>query len=96
MRDKKVILKGHISVADEDLVHIKQALAQHISLTRAEVGCLVFEVQQDDADANRFNVYEEFSSQSAFAEHQNRVSQSYWGEITKNVSRHYQIDKTCS
>lgn len=87
----KVILSGYILVADSDLAAVRQALPQHQSLTRAEDGCLVFNVTASHTSPNRFDVYEEFIDQSAFEYHQARVQASAWGRITSNVSRHYQI-----
>lgn len=87
----KVILKGHIIVPNEDLEVIKTALLIHIKLTQCEPGNLIFRVDQDESNLNKFDVYEEFINQAAFEFHQKRVKQSDWGNVTKNVERHYQI-----
>jgi len=87
----KVILKGHIIVPSEDLETVKAALHQHIELTRAEAGCLLFNIELDNDNPNKFNVYEEFVNQAAFDMHQARVKQSNWGNVTKQVQRHYLI-----
>ncbi|MBV1875358.1 MAG: antibiotic biosynthesis monooxygenase [Cycloclasticus sp.] len=87
----KVTLEGYIIVPDSDLIVVVRELANHIKLTRQEEGCMFFNVSQDDENINRFNVYEEFHSQSAFELHQQRVINSKWGKITVNVERHYQI-----
>lgn len=86
-----VILQGHIIVADEDLLKVNAELENHISLTKAEAGCLQFCVTQDMKNQNRFNVNERFISQQAFEQHQLRVKQSTWGRVTENVQRFYQI-----
>ncbi|KPJ90263.1 MAG: antibiotic biosynthesis monooxygenase [Gammaproteobacteria bacterium SG8_11] len=87
----KIILKGHIVVPAEDLEAVKAALPLHIELTQQEAGCLIFDVTQDETQKNIFNVYEEFIGRSSFEAHQDRVRTSSWGEVTKNVERHYQI-----
>ena len=87
----KVILKGFILVPAEDLDSVRHELPAHISLTRAEPGCVTFEVTESDQQSHRFDVYEEFIDREAFDRHQMRVAESDWGKITKNVSRHYQI-----
>lgn len=86
-----IILTGYILVTDSDLTAIKKALPLHSQLTRAEKGCLVFEVSQDKDNANRFNVYEEFVDKKAFELHQQRVANSNWGLLTKNIERYYSI-----
>jgi len=90
----KVILEGHIIVPDADLNAVKEELDNHIKLTREEDGCLIFNVTQDSANKNRFNVYEEFTSRDSFANHQDRAGKSKWACITKNVKRHYKIKDT--
>ncbi len=88
-----IILKGYIDVVDEDLKTIKLELANHIKLTREEKGCLVFNVEQDEENNNRFNVYEEFLNYEAFEEHQKRVKRSCWGTVTKYAQRNYKVKK---
>ena len=88
---KKVILKGHIVVPDKDLRAVQEELVNHERLTRAEAGCLVFEVTQSEANPNRFDVYEAFADREAFEQHQSRAKRSRWGEVSANVERHYKI-----
>ncbi|MEP3480316.1 MAG: antibiotic biosynthesis monooxygenase [Fuerstiella sp.] len=87
----KITLTGHIVVPIEDLKTVRDALAQHIALTRAEDGCLVFNVDEHAEQNGRFDVYEEFVDRHSFAAHQSRVASSHWGEVTVNVSRHYTV-----
>jgi len=87
----KIVLKGYIIVPNSDLPAVKEELYVHIDLTRNEKGCLVFEVTQDEIEKNKFHVYEEFISQATFDSHQQRVRNSKWGLVTKNVERFYEI-----
>jgi len=86
-----VILKGFIIVPAEDLAAVEEELINHKKLTLNESGCLVFEVTQSESIPNRFDVYEKFVNKVAFESHQKRVKNSYWGEVTVNVERHYEI-----
>lgn len=86
-----VILEVYIIVPDDDLTTISNELLNHVKLSREEAGCLAFDVVQDTTISNRFNVYEQFNNRAAFEFHQKRVKNSYWGMVTQNVSRHYQI-----
>lgn len=88
----KVFLSGYISVPKSELRRGKPALAEHILLTRAEPGCLVFKVTACPNDETRFDVYEEFEDEAAFALHQERVATSAWGACSRNVERHYSIE----
>lgn len=88
----KIILSGYIIVPEPDLEAVQEKLPEHILKTREEEGCLVFNVDQDPADPCRFQVYEEFKNNAAFEFHQARVGASEWGEVTRNVKRHYMIE----
>ena len=87
----KVILQGFIVVPDSDLEVVKSELVIHKKLTLKEAGCLTFTVTPDEVNPHKFSVYEEFVDQTAFDNHQVRVKSSKWGEVTKDVERHYQI-----
>jgi (4S)-4-hydroxy-5-phosphonooxypentane-2,3-dione isomerase len=87
----KVILRGFIIVPEPELDAIKQELPNHKRLTQEELGCLVFDVIQCKINPHRFDVYEEFVNKAAFDYHQERVQSSYWGKLSINVERHYEI-----
>lgn len=89
-----VFLHGYIQVPPDDLEAVKAELPNHVELTRAEAGCLVFEVVQDDEDPCRFAVHEEFTDRASFESHQARVKRSRWGAITARVARHYEITES--
>lgn len=89
-----ITLEGYIIVPATCLNSIKEELPNHIRLTREEEGCHVFQVSQDSDNVNRFNVYEEFSSKSAFELHQRRVKDSRWGQISRDVERHYKVTES--
>lgn len=90
----KVILRGYIEVPADDVGRVEAELANHIRLTKAEEGCLVFEVVRVGSNPHRFQVYEEFADAAAFERHQTRVKASKWGEVTADVARHYNILRT--
>ncbi len=85
----KVILEGYVLASDFDLASVKRELSNHIKLTRQEEGCLVFEVSQDNENKNRFNVYEEFTSQETFKAHQLRLINTEWSKISEKLEKHY-------
>ena len=87
----QVILSGYIKVPPDELAIVTAALPQHLELTRAESGCLKFEVTPHVSDPTRFDVSEIFVDPAAFRHHQKRVTSSAWGQYTKNVKRNYEI-----
>ena len=76
---------------DEEVQEFLDHLPDHVALTLAESGCVVFVVTQRLSEPNIFDVYEEFQDGKAFAKHQKRVQESPWGRVTKNVLRSYTV-----
>ena len=86
-----VTLTGYIVVPGDELEQVIKALEIHKELTLQEAGCISFSVQQRESEPCIFDVAEEFESKQAFELHQQRVAESDWGRVTKNVKRHYQV-----
>ncbi len=86
-------LTGHIDVPPDRLAAVRAALPEHIRLTRAEPGCLRFEVAPDPAVAGRFRVDELFASRADFDAHQARAAASRWAGVTNGIARCYRIEE---
>lgn len=91
MTEKNVILTGYIDVPLDRLEAVRTALPAHIDLTRAEHGCLAFDVTEDHDVTGRFHVSERFSNRIAFEAHQTRMASSSWAVVTAGIARHYTI-----
>ncbi len=91
MTNKTVYLDGHIDVPSDRLEAVMAALPQHIALTRAEPGCLKFEVTVSERVAGRLDVSEIFVDQTAFDAHQTRMRASDWFKVTEGIQRHFTI-----
>ena len=86
-----VVLKGFIIVPTSDLETVESELPNHRRLTLSEAGCVSFEVTQCKDKHNRFDVHEVFVDMAAYEFHQKRVKNSYWGKISADVERHYEL-----
>jgi len=86
-----VILSGQLDVPDEDIAMVEAHLPVHIRLSRAEDGCVSFDVYVDSTNPNRYVVEEEFATQVSFDAHQARVKASEWGRVTAHLKRQYKI-----
>ena len=84
-------LTGYIDVPEGRREAIATALPLHIELTRAETGCVRFDVAPDPKVAGRYNVSELFTDRQSFDAHQARVKASAWGEISADIPREYAI-----
>lgn len=72
---------------------VEAHLAQHVALTRAEPGCVSFEVTRSD-DPLVWDVAEVFDGDEAFEAHQTRVASSEWGRATAGIERRYQVTRS--
>ncbi|SCZ53531.1 Antibiotic biosynthesis monooxygenase [Epibacterium ulvae] len=88
--DIRIFLTGYIDIPETLYATVMAALPTHVALTRAERGCLTFEVSEDNAVSGRLRVFEIFKDQTAFDAHQLRTQQSQWYQITREIPRHFQ------
>ena len=87
-----VTLNGTLTcVTQAEADCVRTALAEHIRLTRAEAGCISFEVLQT-ADPMVWSVAECFTDAAAFEAHQARAGASDWARETAGIARDYKID----
>lgn len=87
----EVSLRGLLLCEDEGQAAIvREHLTQHIALTRAEQGCISFEVNATN-DPLMWEVSELFASREAFESHHKRVRSSEWGATTREIRREYTI-----
>ncbi|MCF6305471.1 MAG: antibiotic biosynthesis monooxygenase [Rhodobacteraceae bacterium] len=86
----KVFLDGLlVATTAADRAVIDLYLEEHIALTRAEPGCLKFEVYEDPKKRNTFIVSEVFDSESSFDAHQERAKNSEWGKVSEKLERKF-------
>ncbi|WP_299280662.1 antibiotic biosynthesis monooxygenase [uncultured Tateyamaria sp.] len=86
-----VTLTGTLRCATAgEAARVRAALPEHIGLTRAEAGCVSFEVTPTD-DPLIWDVAEEFTTPDAFTAHNTRAAASDWAIQTKGITRDYKI-----
>lgn len=77
-RQGAVELTGRLLCADPDeAAAVRRHLPEHVALTRAEPGCLRFEVEPTE-DPLVWTVSELFVDRAAFEAHQARIRSSPW------------------
>jgi len=76
---------------EEQAAVITAELGPHVTSTRAEPGCLSFEVTPTE-DPLVWRVEERFADAAALQAHQARTAASDWGRATDGIERRYTVD----
>ena len=87
-----VRLTGAIRCAPEEVEGLRAALPDHVSLSRAEPGCLAFDIRAT-ADPCVYEVSEGLRDEAAFEAHQARARTSAWWRITGHMPRAFEITR---
>ncbi|MDO5613484.1 MAG: GNAT family N-acetyltransferase [Paracoccus sp. (in: a-proteobacteria)] len=87
-------LSGRLICADMDqMLLAMRLLPDHITASRAEPGCLRFDLAQDD-DPMIWHLNELFADEAAFAAHQSRTQASPWGQDSTAIRRDFAATDT--
>ena len=84
---QNIVIDGTISCKAAELDMFLAAVAAHLRLSRAEPGCIEFEICQSAHDACTFLVAERFESRAAFEAHTARTRASVWWSKTRHMAR---------
>lgn len=85
----KILLTGTLHCAAEDIEDVLAVMDEHIRLSRAEAGCLQFELWQDEVTPTLFHVNEVFRDAASFEAHQARTRGSDWFRVTHDMTRDF-------
>ncbi|PTQ71934.1 quinol monooxygenase YgiN [Celeribacter persicus] len=85
----KILLTGTMTCAPEEVEHVLALMPEHIRLSRAEPGCLQFDLWQDEVRPTEFHVTEVFRDAYAFDAHQDRTRSSDWFRVTGHMHRDF-------
>ena len=82
-----IALSGTLICQPEDLAMVQTMLPEHIRLSRAEPGCVMFQVVADRCDPCRFLLAERYVDAAALEFHRARGRASAWGQATSHIPR---------
>jgi quinol monooxygenase YgiN len=86
-------LRGQlICLTDDEVEAVRTHRPEHLRLTRAEPGCLTFEITDTD-DPLIFEVMEAFRDAASFAAHQTRTRGSAWFAATRTILRDFRMEE---
>jgi quinol monooxygenase YgiN len=82
-----VRLSGFLRCTDmREVETVRRYLPEHLRLTRAEPGCIAFDVSPTENPLVR-RVEERFADRAAFEAHRRRTRASTWWAATKCIAR---------
>lgn len=84
-----ILLTGTLTCAPEECATVHAALPAHIRLSRAEPGCLAFDVTETAPGV--FTLTERFTDRAAFDAHQARTRASDWWQATGHMTRDFTL-----
>ncbi|MFV2001356.1 MAG: putative quinol monooxygenase [Paracoccaceae bacterium] len=84
---ENVLLSGTITCTAVKIESFRAALVQHVKASRAEPGCLDFEITPSPHDPLVFEVAERFVDRAAFEAHTTRTRASRWWRETAGLAR---------
>lgn len=87
----RVTVTGLLRARPEDRALIDRLLPEHIRLSRAEPGCLTFEVAPSVTVPDAWELDEAFVDRPAFEAHQARTRASAWGIETAHILRDFTV-----
>ena len=79
-------------MTEDEAILVRSHMHEHMRLTRAEPGCLTFEISASD-DPLTFEVMESFRDRAAFDAHQTRTRDSLWFEKTRHILRDFVVEE---
>ncbi len=86
-------LRGHlICTSDAEAQAVRAHVAGHVAATRAEAGCLSFEITPTD-DPMTWEVIETFRTRADFDMHQAHTRESPWFQATRGILRDFRIEE---
>ena len=87
-----VILTGYLDNIKRDVAyHLKDPTWTHIDLSRAEPGCLRFDISSCLSIRGRWQIVEIFEDAEAYEAHQARTQDSEWWRLTRGIDRYYHV-----
>ena len=81
-----------ICASEAEAAIVRAMLPEHIRLSRAEPGCLTFNVSPS-ADPMVWVLDESFQDHAAFEGHQTRTRASAWFAATREFERDFQVEE---
>jgi quinol monooxygenase YgiN len=81
----KLTITGNVKVLPEHIDFVKEELLKLIPITRAEEGCIQYDLHQDNEDPTYFMFYENWESRELWQTHMNNDHLKTYMEATDGM-----------
>lgn len=81
----KLTITGNVKVKAEHVDFVKEELLKLIPITRAEEGCIQYDLHQDNEDTTYFMFYENWKSRELWQRHMNNDHLKAYMEATDGM-----------
>ncbi len=89
-----IVVEGRLICASAaQAARVAAHLPEHARLSRAEPGCLRFDIAPDPADPLIWTLDEAFVDAAAFAAHRARSAASNWARASDGVARELRVSE---
>lgn len=93
MRQQNLTIIARILAKAESRELVKSELLKLIEITRAEKGCVNYDLHQDNEDVNLFLFYETWESRELWQEHMNNTHLSEFQKNTEGAVEEFQLNE---
>ena len=92
----KLTIVAHIHAKADKVDFIKDELVKLIPITRAETGCIQYDLHQDNEDPAHFLFYENWESRELWQTHMNAPHLTGYMEITDGAIEKFTLNEMSS
>lgn len=93
MSNQKLTIIARILAKEESRDFVKSELLKLIDLTRAEEGCINYDLHQDNENPNLFLFYENWQSKALLQKHLESQHLVNYVEVTKDAVEEFTINE---
>ena len=93
MSDQKLTILAKILAKEEERELVKNELLKLIDVTRAEEGCISYDLHQDNENPNLFLFYENWTNRDLWQKHMNNTHLAEYVKATENAVEEFILNE---
>ena len=93
MSDQKLTIVARILAKEEERDFVKSELLKLIDITRAEEGCINYDLHQDIENTNLFMFYENWTNRDLWQKHMSNSHLADYIQATENAVEEFTVNE---